>query len=116
MKDLRKILNVESVQNSSDGYHTFEELYNHRMLLFSVICNTKEYNTLAWKSKQHDDGTMFDDYFIVGITTTEGNFTYHYDMKHWDKFNVKVLEYAPKWDGHTSDDILLLESLLTDLN
>ena len=116
MKDLRKILNVESVQEYSDGYHTFEELYDHRMFLFSIICSTEEYNKFAWKSKLHDDGTMYDNYFIVGVTTPKGDFTYHCDMKHWDKFNVEVLEYAPKWDGHTSDDIVRLESLLTSLS
>ena len=115
MKDLRKILNVGRVQDYSDGYHTFEELYDHRMFLFLIICNTEEYSKFAWKSKLHDDGTMYDNYFIVGVTTPKGDFTYHYDMKHWNKFNVKVLERAPKWDGHTSDDITRLESLLTYL-
>lgn len=46
----------------SDGYHTFEELYNHRMILFSIICNS--YPHRAWKSKLHHDGTMYDNYFI----------------------------------------------------
>lgn len=94
----------------SDGYHTFEELYNHRMILFSVICNT--YSDKAWKSKLHHDGTMYDNYFIVGINTPEGHFTYHYYLDHWDKFQVKELPNAPKWDGHTSDDIVRLHSLL----
>lgn len=94
----------------SDGYHTFEELYNHRMILFSVICNT--YSDKAWKSKLHYDGTMYDNYFIVGITTPEGDFTYHYHLDNWNKFQVRELSNAPKWDGHTSDDILRLYSLL----
>ena len=25
--------------DTSDGYHTFNELYRHRAILFSVICN-----------------------------------------------------------------------------
>ena len=93
----------------SDGYHTFEELYNHRMILFSIICNT--YFDKAWKSRLHHDGTMYDNHFIVGITTPEGNFTYHYHIDHWDNFKVKELPNAPKWDGHTSDDIVRLYSL-----
>ena len=24
----------------SDGYHTFDELYHHRAILFATICNT----------------------------------------------------------------------------
>ena len=94
----------------SDGYHTFEELYEHRMILFSVILNSNK--DISWKSKLHDDGTMFDNYFIVGITTKEGNYTYHYHVDNWDLFDVKELEYAPKWDGHQPSDITRLFSLL----
>lgn len=85
---------------TSDGYHTFNELYHHRAVLFSVICNTAP--ALAWKSKLHDTGDMFDGMFIVGIETPEGQATYHYDIDpYWDMFRVKELERAPKWDGHT---------------
>lgn len=95
--------------NTSDGYHTFDELYHHRMILFSIICNT--YKKSAWKSKLHYDGTMYDDYFIVGLFTPEGDFTYHYHIDHWDKFQVMTLPNAPDWDGHTSEDITRLISL-----
>lgn len=95
--------------NVSDGYHTFDELYEHRMILFSVICNQNK--NKAWKSLLHYDGDMFDDYFIVGISTPEGPFTYHYHISHWDKFDVEVLDRAPKWDGHVSSDIVRLYSL-----
>jgi len=90
-------------QRITDGYHTFEELYDHRMILFSIVCNANKDN--AWKSLLHDDNTMFDDYFIVGIETREGSYTYHYHINNWDMFNVKELENAPKWDGHKPSDI-----------
>lgn len=96
----------------SDGYHTFDELYAHRMILFSVICNQNK--DKAWKSWLHSDGTMFDDYFIVGITTLEGDFTYHYHKNDWDRFKVKELTNASEWDGHTSWDIVRLNSLIKD--
>ena len=84
----------------SDGYHTFNELYHHRAVLFSVICNDRP--NLAWKSKRHSDGTMFDGMFIVGIGTPNGQATYHYDIvPYWDAFNVPELDQAPEWDGHT---------------
>ncbi len=101
---------LECTGSVSDGYHTFDELYFHRMILFSVICNT--YKEKAWKSKLHDDGTMYDNYFIVGITTPEGDYTYHYHLDYWNTFNVKELEKAPKWDGHKPEDITRLISLL----
>ena len=90
----------------SDGYHTFDELYYHRMILFSVICNQNK--EIAWKSKIHDDGTMFEGNFIVGINTEEGQYTYHYHMDHWDMYDVKELEHAPKYDGHMPKDITRL--------
>lgn len=84
----------------SDAYHTFNELYHHRAILFSVICNDRP--EMAWKSKLHADGTMFDGMFIVGIETPDGPATYHYDIDpYWDMFKVKELEHAPEWDGHT---------------
>lgn len=94
----------------SDGYHTFDELYDHRMHLFAVICNQNK--ELSWKSKLHHDNTMYDDYFIVGITTPQGNYTYHYHIDHWDMFNVKELDKAPEWDGHKPSDIIRLHSIV----
>lgn len=89
----------------SDGYHTFNELYHHRAVLFSVICNT--HKDLAWKSRLHDTGDMYEGMFIVGIETPEGQATYHYDIEpYWDMFNVKELPKAPKWDGHTPDEAI----------
>ena len=85
---------------TSDGYHTFNELYHHRAVLFSVIVNN--YKELAWKSVRHHDGTMYDGMFIVGIDTPDGQATYHYDIDpYWDMFDCKVREFAPEWDGHT---------------
>lgn len=98
----------------SDGCHTFDELYYHRRCLFSIII--KQNKNLAWKSKLHSDGTMFDNYFIVGIDTPNGQATYHYHMDHWDMFDCVELPNAPEWDGHTSDDVLKRLLSLTKLN
>ena len=102
---------VEKIKTGelSDGYHTFNELYYHRAVLFSVICNS--HKDIAWKSKKHHDGTMYNGMFIVGIDTPQGQYSYHYDMNIWSMFDVKELEYAPKWDGHKPSDIDRLLSL-----
>lgn len=95
----------------SDGYHTFNELYLHRMHLFAVVCTQNQ--THAWKSKLHHDGTMYDGYFIVGVETPMGQFSYHYELTHWPHFHkIAEMERAPKWDGHTADDVVKLHSLL----
>lgn len=99
------VLPETGIGDLSDGYHTFNELYHHRAILFSVICN--EHPDISWKSKLHHDGTMFDGMFIVGINTPEGQATYHYNINpYWDMFLVRELEKAPEWDGHTSEQAI----------
>lgn len=58
--DKSKVLIIPDtgIGNLSDGYHTFNELYHHRAILFSVVCNL--FPDKAWKSKLHDTGDMFD--------------------------------------------------------
>ncbi|WP_282919123.1 hypothetical protein [Levyella massiliensis] len=98
-----------SMDDISDGYHTFDELYYHRMVLFSVVLNQNKER--SWKAKKHADGTMYDNSFICGILTPQGMYTYHYDLEYWDFFKVKELERAPEWDGHKSEDVTRLLSL-----
>ena len=102
--NIHKIIRPEEIKNVSDGYHTFEELYDHRTKLFSVICAC--FQKIAWKSKLHNDGTMYDGMFIVGINTIDGPATYHCEMKYWDLFDLDELETAPVWDGHTPEDAI----------
>ena len=54
---MRYVFDVDDIGEISDGSHSFQELYYHRCVLFSVICNT--YKERAWKSWKHHDGTMF---------------------------------------------------------
>ena len=93
----------------SDTYHTFDSLYFQRCILFATICNQNK--NFAWKSKKHSDGTMFDNYFIVGINTPKGVYTYHYHMEYWDYFDIKEIKNAPEWDGHTDKDVNRILSL-----
>ncbi len=99
-----------STKGISDKWHTFGELYYHRMILFLTI--QKAHLDKSWRSLQHHDGTMFEDSFIVGIDTPQGQYTYHYNLEYWDLFkDIKELEYAPKYDGHQPKDIVRLLSL-----
>lgn len=99
---------------TSDGYHTFDELYHHRAVLFSVI--VAMFRGRSWKSLHHHDGTMYDGMFIVGIDTPAGPATYHYDVEpYWDMFPCRVLDRAPEWDGHTPDDAIERIGTLRDV-
>lgn len=99
-EDVQNMPAIPITGDTSDGYHTFNELYHHRAVLFSVI--VKAFPERAWKARQHHDGTMYDGMFIVGIDTPEGQASYHYDIDpYWDMFDCRELERAPEWDGHT---------------
>lgn len=99
----------------SDGYHTFNDLYHQRAVLFAAL--VKAYKDRAWKSWRHSDGELpfgKEDYFIVGIDTPEGSYTYHYHGEYWDVFDCVELPRGKEWDGHTDKDVTRLLSLPVD--
>ena len=101
---------IEDKGNISDGYHTFNELYEYRLLY-----NASMFNELAkqglydvHKSKRHSDGTIpFGDenWFIVQAELPTGQISNHYEIKDWDLFQVPEKEKANTYDGHTPQDV-----------
>lgn len=102
---------------ADDNYHTFEELYEHRHVLFIALLKqihehykftlTASHDT--WCSKLHADGTMHEGHFIAGIGTAPGaQISYHLPLR----FLPEVLQWAlyreraPEYDGYTSRDVL----------
>lgn len=91
----------------SDGYHTFDELYEHRCTLFLALM--KSAPGLAWISTLHDDGSTFGDWFIAGMCLPTGDVTYHLPAGQWSlacETGAKILDRAPKWDGHKPADVV----------
>lgn len=94
----------------SDGYHTFNELYEHRCLLFCMVAqvfaisNIKNWRT--WKSWKHDDGSDYPGWFIAGLDLGAGTVTYHLPASMWELYAGEYLDNAPEWDGHTSSDVI----------
>lgn len=101
---------LETGESASDGYHTFDELYDHRRALTAALLAAAAMSGDSWRSKAHhpDDGPMFEGgYFIVGLDLPTGTISYHYKLTHWDDFAaVPELPHAPKWDGATPDDTI----------
>ena len=95
---------VSSIGEVSDGFHTFNGLYEQRMILFAAL--VKAYKDKAWKSYRHADGEYCfgGGWFIVGIDTPEGSYTYHYENKYWDMFDCMELPISKPWDGHNEAD------------
>lgn len=90
----------------SDGYHTFDELYAHRVRLFSTLMCA--HPDKSWWSFKHHDGSVWDGWIIAGIDTPAGPATYHLPVSEIEFFNegVRQLRRGKEWDGHTADDVL----------
>lgn len=106
---------------TSDGYHTFNELYEFRLLYNAALFNTwsiySEYPEPV-KSWRHSDGELAfgGGWFVVSVQLPTGQITNHYEEKDWGLFKIREVEKAPKWDGHTAQDVAkrLREYLLSN--
>lgn len=111
-------------ENTSDGYHTFKELYDHRITLYVALCkqiathncNRGEFHNV-WRSKRHSDGELCfggDEWFVLGIGKEKGKqITYHLPIEKWEETNfAETLEKAPEYDGHSSAEVLKRIALL----
>lgn len=109
----------EDLGKFSDGYHTFDELYDHRCLLFlsllKCIASSGDYSQYyPWYSLKHSDDSVWDGWFITGIHKNDLNkseqISYHIPVKFLelaDKTGAWFVDNAPEWDGHTSEDVLV---------
>lgn len=91
----------------SDGYHTFNELYDHRCHLFVALMLAEP--LMSWRSRKHADGSEWTGWFIAGMHIPSGDITYHLPETMWtllDDELVTTYEKAPAWDGHTSVDVV----------
>ena len=109
-------IDMEYNGNVSDGYHTFNELYEHRITLLIALCkqldaHCNDYESPVWMSKLHFDGSKFDGWFIMGINEKKGEqITYHLPMSKWEECKkirtIRELKKAPEFDGHSPADVL----------
>lgn len=110
---------MQDVGKVSDGYHSFEELYEHRIVLFIALCrllkrqensigHIPEGESFIWRSKLHSDGEAWDGWFIMGIDKPKTKqITYHLPISKWHETDfAETLGRAPEFDGHTPEDVL----------
>jgi hypothetical protein len=119
-------LNPDFKENDiSDGYHTFNELYEFRKMynaaLFNewgipVTCHTPTEDIIferpkhsVHKSWKHNDGELCfgGGWFIVSAMLPTGQISNHYKAEDWPLFKVPEVEKALfPFDGHTGKDVL----------
>lgn len=108
---------IGKAESISDGYHTFEELYDHRISIFIALCKAivdkgaAQDAARVWRSKRHSDGELCfgtGTQYVLGIGKEAGEqMTYHIPIERWDETDfVQEIERAPEFDGHTSADVL----------
>ena len=98
----------------SDGYHSFDELYDHRCILFISLVNLcQEMNDRRssryeiFKCVEHHDSSRLDGWFLCVIKSHVGQISYHLPDKYWDLLRCPAYLRSPiPFDGHTSDDVL----------
>lgn len=109
----------------SDGYHTFEELYEFRKVYNAALFNTWAIPKIdpnghaqslfghimydVHKSWRHHDGELCfgGGWFIVVAILPTGQISNHYEAKDWDLFKIPETEKAKyEFDGHTANDVL----------
>lgn len=102
----------EITGETSDGFHTFNELYYYRLCYNAALINTlvSLKDTLpnsfkdikVCKSKKHFGGEPCygGGWFIVMISTPWGQISNHYKLEYWDMFDCPVTKQSWKWDGH----------------
>lgn len=97
----------EMDENTSDGYHTFKELYEFRLLYNAAWFNELASKLVVYKSKKHDNGELCfgGGWFIVVAELPTGQISNHYELKDWDLFKVDELLQAQSFDGHTPKDV-----------
>ena len=114
MENIQKTINELSSfdrEKISDGYHTFKELYEFRMLYNSIAFNelykSKKYD--VHKSWKHYDGEKCfgGGWFVVVAKLPTGLITNHYSAEYWNLFKVEECEKSKfEYDGHTSGDVI----------
>lgn len=113
-------------ENTSDGYHTFKELYEFRKAYNVALFNewgkkrqgkfTPEWGVIDWqpqydvhKSWRHNDGELCfgGGWFIVVAVLPSGQISNHYKAEDWDLFKIPEVEKAKyPFDGHTGSDVI----------
>lgn len=129
LKEIQEKINSlpqEMIGELSDGYHTFNELYEFRKMYNAALFNEwakmeriespRPYviekhigKYQVHKSWKHNDGELCfgGGWFIVSAMLPTGQISNHYPASDWNLFKVPEVEKALfPFDGHTGKNVL----------
>lgn len=97
---------MEIDENTSDGHHSFKELYEHRHALFIALMKTCP--DISWVAI--DSNGPDREWILAGMHLPTGDISYHLPYSYWDTLLESEIPYfigmAPDWDGHTPADVV----------
>ena len=96
--------------NTSDGRHTFRELYRHRHALFLLVIKWSPMGALPWYSRKHHKAgpPMQPNTLVAGLELPNGPITYYMPVEYaplLDRAGAAEQTNAPQWNGHTPSDV-----------
>lgn len=96
---------------TSDGFHTFGELYEYRRAYNALLFNEWAKRGLydVHKSLKHSDGEpcFGGTHFIVVAELPTGQVSNHYKLEHWEAFSsTPERGLSNEYDGHTPSQAL----------
>lgn len=83
----------------SDGYHTFDELYEHRYLLFINLCLLQP-EKASW-TQEHYEG-----WDLLRLYLPSGQISYHIPKHFSYLYHNLIVNRDDEWDGHTSSVVV----------
>jgi len=120
-KEMEKEQN-KITENTSDGYHTFKELYDIRKAYNVALFNewgrkglipnpngSYHHKYYVHKSWKHHDGELCfgGGWFIVVAVLPTGQISNHYKAEDWDLFKIPETDKALfPFDGHSTEDVI----------
>jgi hypothetical protein len=103
-----EINKLEDKGQISDGYHTFEELYDHRCLLYLALCI--KYKDYCYYTYTNSDGSTWDGWFLLVLNHPDiKQISYHLPIELVDYCSLVDIKFKDKsddYDGHSSKNVV----------
>lgn len=98
-----------TVENLSDGCHTYNELYEHRCRLFMELCRQSPNDVYCVEKLKDDEWFLL--VMIDTLAKKNKQLSYHLPAIHYEEcleFSDLLAQevWEKMYDGHTSEDVL----------